>query len=238
MPDAAPSAIRAVNESEYEAYIAAEWEMFAGEAARGRSTQAAVAGIEVRRVLDVGCGAGQELLPFASRGAFGVGADLAPETGRLARGRFARHGLNDRVAFVRATAESLPFASGAFDVLISRLALPYAHNPRAIAEFARVLRSGGLLLLKIHHAWFYVDEGWRGFRAGRLLVTVHAARVLCSGAVYHLTGKHVRNRLLTHETFQSRWLLERELARNRLSIVREMPDSDRCTPSFLIQKSV
>ncbi|HWB86061.1 MAG TPA: class I SAM-dependent methyltransferase [Bryobacteraceae bacterium] len=231
-----PGAASQPGSSEYETYIHAEWEMFIRDRSRARISLEATQGVEVKRVLDVGCGAGQELLPFVAAGSFGVGTDLADDVGRFGRREFAHEGLDERVAFARSTAEYLPFRSAAFDVVVSRLALPYAENPAAIAEMARVLRPGGMLLLKIHHAWFYVDEGWKGLRTGRILSAVHSARVLASGVVYHVTGRHIRNRLFTHETFQSRWLLKKELARRGLTVLREMPDSNRLTPSFLVQR--
>ncbi len=217
----------------YETYVESEWEKFAHQPERIHASLEATWDVAPRRVLDVGCGAGQELWPFVSAGAFGVGTDLAREVGVLGRQKFRRGGFDSRVAFLRSTAEQLPFASSAFDVVVSRLALPYMDNPRAIAEMARVLRPGGVLLLKIHHAWFYVDEA----RRGTILQVIHSARVLASGLAYHATGRHFRNRLFTHETCQTRWLLKKELGRHHLTIRCEMPDSNRLTPSFLIQKS-
>jgi SAM-dependent methyltransferase len=223
--------------SEYDSYVRAEWAMFVGDAARGRESLEAVAGLEVRRVLDVGCGAGQELLPFASElGAACVGVDVTPEAGRAGRELFAAHAPAARVRFVRAEAESLPFAGGSFDVAVCRLALPYTDNARSLAELARVLRPGGALLLKIHHARYYARKLGDGLRAGRPASAVHAARVLAAGLVYRLTGRQPRTRLPGRETFQTETMLHRELARLGLEIRGELRDSNPLTPSFLIVK--
>lgn len=223
--------------SEYDAYVRAEWEMFAGDAARARESLEAVAGLDVGRVLDVGCGAGQELLPFASGlGALCAGADVTPEAGHAGRELFGSHAPGARVAFVRAAAESLPFAGGSFDVVICRLALPYTDNARCLSELARVLRPGGALLLKIHHARYYARKLRGGLRAARPASALHAARVLAAGLLYHLTGRQPRARLLGRETFQTERLLRRELARCGLEIRRELRDSNPLTPSFLIFK--
>jgi SAM-dependent methyltransferase len=195
-----------------------------------------VAGLEVRRVLDVGCGAGHELLPFAERlGALCVGADVVPEAGRAGRELFAEHAAAARVRFVRA-AESLPFADASFDVAVCRLALPYTDNARALKELSRVLRPGGVLLLKIHHARYYVRKLVEGLRAGRPGSSLHAARVLLAGLLYQVTGRQPRARLPGRETFQTATMLRRELARCGLVIERELRDSNRRTPSFLIVK--
>jgi ubiquinone/menaquinone biosynthesis C-methylase UbiE len=172
-----------------------------------------------------------------ARGAFGVGVDMAADAGLIGRERFRCEGLERRVAFVQGDGSALPFPSGVFDLLICRVALPYMHNPSALAEMARVLRPAGLLFLKIHHAWFYVDEAWRGLLAGQLLPFVHAMRVLASGIVYHATDWHLQNRMFKAETFQSKWLLERVLARHQMVVVRELSDSNRLSPSFLIRKA-
>lgn len=222
--------------SERPEYFRSEWELFAADPVRARASLEAV-GRRVSLVLDIGCGAGQEMLPFVQVGAFGAGVDIHPAVGVVGREMFARAGLATRVAFARSGAECLPFADNAFDVVICRLALPYTDNAKALAEMARVLVPNGVLLLKIHHATFYVHQFWTGFRSGRVPSMVNAVRVLTSGMVYLLTGKQRRNRLLTHETFQTRWMLERELAKNALVIRNLMPDSNGQTPSFVIGRA-
>ncbi|HEX8148908.1 MAG TPA: class I SAM-dependent methyltransferase [Pyrinomonadaceae bacterium] len=224
--------------SEYDSYVRAEWEMFVADEGRSRASLEAVAGLDARRVLDVGCGAGQELLPFASRaGAVCVGADVTPEAGLAGRELFASRAPAASVAFVRAAAESLPFPDGAFDVVICRLALPYTDNARCLSELARVLRPGGALLLKIHHARFYVRDLGAAARRGDARAAAYNARVLLAGLVYLLTGRQPRTRLPSRETFQTVPLLRRELARRGLEIRRELRDSNPRTPSFLIVKS-
>jgi ubiquinone/menaquinone biosynthesis C-methylase UbiE len=224
--------------SEYDGYVRTEWEMFVADEGRARESLEAVAGLDVQHVLDVGCGAGQELLPFAARaGAVCVGADVTPEAGLAGRELFASRAPAGRVAFVRAAAESLPFADASFDVVICRLALPYTDNAQCLSELARVLRPGGALLLKIHHARFYVRDLSAAVRAGDALAVAYNARVLLAGLVYLLTGRQPRTRLPSRETFQTVPLLRRELARRGLEIRRELRDSNPRTPSFLIVKS-
>ncbi len=223
-------------DQEYDQYLRVEWELFARDAERSQASLDA-AGSPAAQVLDIGCGAGQEMLPFVKAGAWGVGTDIAPDVGALGYELYSRAGLGKRVCFVRSTAEHLPFASGRFAAVISRLALPYTDNAQAIAEMARVMSPHGVLLLKIHHAGFYLNKAWYGIRSGKLLNTVHAARVLTSGVLYHLTGTQVRNRIVTNETFQTEWLLKRELARHSLVIRRHMPDTNWMTPSYVIARS-
>ena len=219
--------------TEYDIYVRAEWELFVGEPARASALLDAVRDVEVERVLDIGCGAGQELLPFVTeRKAMGVGIDIASSAGQSGRDLFGANGVP--VNFARAAAEYLPFDSRAFDVVICRIALPYTDNQLTLDEIARVLRSGGVLLLKIHHARFYLNELWQALFSLKGLVAVHDLRVLTAGMIYHFTGKQPRNRLTGRETFQTKWMLQRELKRRGLYIVREMVDSVPAAPSYVI----
>jgi ubiquinone/menaquinone biosynthesis C-methylase UbiE len=130
----------------------------------------------------------------------------------------------------------LPFSDGVFDAAICRVALPYTDNARALGEIGRVLRPGGVLLLKIHHHRFYVAEALAGLRKRRILPAVHAARVIAAGAWYQVTGRQPRGRLFSGETALSESLLRRELARAGLEIVRRLPDWNAQTPAYLIRK--
>lgn len=196
-----------------------------------------VGDVKITRVLDVGCGLGQMLYPFvALKGAQGVGVDESPQACRMGREFYAEHVPDARVNFVYGQAETLPFPDACFDAVNCGLALPYMDNARALDEIARVLRPGGILLLKIHHARYYLRDLWRGLASRRILQTIHAGRVLAVGALYHLTGNQPDNRLLGKETFQTRWLLSRELAQRGCAIKAERADGTRRAPAFVISK--
>jgi ubiquinone/menaquinone biosynthesis C-methylase UbiE len=223
--------------NDYDSYVRVEWEKFAGEPARARASLEATAATDIKRVLDVGCGAGQELLPFVTeRGASGFGMDIAATVGQVGREMYALHAPDARVAFVRGAAEYLPFDSGSFDVVICRLALPYTDNRRAFAEVARVLRPGGMYFLKISGVRWYLLELRQALKSLKMMSLIHAGRVLVAGSIYHLAGSQPRTRIPSTETFQSEWLLRRELARCGLAIQSKSPDSNPITPSFVILK--
>lgn len=224
-----------------EAYYFSEWAMFWARPERLRVALAAVAGRQVSNVLDVGCGAAQELLPFVMElEATGTGVDVSPEAVRIAARQFAKLGRANAVDFHCCPAESLPFEANSFDVVIFRLALPYTCNQMALSEIERILKPKGALILKIHHARYYLQQLGRGLAAGQIKALLHSARVLLAGALYHLTGRQPCNRILKSEVFQTRWMLRRILASVGLVLIRELYDvsPNPWTPTFLIEKPV
>ncbi len=95
------------------------------------------------KVLDVGCGIGQTLLT-ACPASFSVGLDV--DLDALAFG----NAMRGRIRFVCGRAESLPFPSGFFDVVIARVSLPYTDVAASLAEIRRVLKHGGFLWAVMH----------------------------------------------------------------------------------------
>jgi SAM-dependent methyltransferase len=192
--------------------------------------------LNVERVLDVGCGIGQALFPLAVlMGVLGVGVDIFPLGLRMGREFYASHLPEACITFILAGAESLPFAPGSVDLVNCGLALPYMRNARAIAEVARVLHPGGIFLLKIHHASYYMRRLLQGLTEGDLLAVIHSGRVLTAGTLYHLVRRQPRAKLL-NESYQTRWLLRRELAKHGMIIEREQINTNPLTPAFVIRK--
>ncbi|WP_276252904.1 class I SAM-dependent methyltransferase [Halomontanus rarus] len=92
-------------------------------------------------VLAAGCGGGDAALEAA--GETGVGLDFSRE--QLARAR-----ANVPAALVRGDMTALPFAADSFDAvaaLYSLIHVPVDEHRTVLAEFARVLRPGGTLLV-------------------------------------------------------------------------------------------
>lgn len=102
------------------------------------------------RVLDVGCGAGIDVLLAARRiGPLGhvIGLDLLPEMCERARAN-AREAGRANVEFVEGEMEAIPLPDDAVDAIISNGVINLsARKMRALFECARVLRPGGHLCL-------------------------------------------------------------------------------------------
>jgi len=99
-------------------------------------------GVEGRRILDAGCGTGWNLQDLSTFGET-YGVDLSPLaviTTKRRGGRVAQGNLL-----------GLPYASSSFDVVTSFDVLYHAwieDDAQAVRELARVLKPGGLILLK------------------------------------------------------------------------------------------
>jgi SAM-dependent methyltransferase len=109
-----------------------------------------------RRVLELGCGAGQWSAFLADAGARPVGIDVSEE--QLAA---ARRFMLTRTGYplVHGDGEQLPFRDGSFDVVLSdHGAMSWADPYRTVPEVARVLRPGGRLAFNTGTPWFWVCQ--------------------------------------------------------------------------------
>ncbi|MDT8306696.1 MAG: methyltransferase domain-containing protein [Anaerolineae bacterium] len=95
------------------------------------------------RVLDAGCGAGTYVAPVLERTSHYVAGDLSPGMLRQVR----------TPARVNLDVQDLPFASSHFDVVLANHMIYHLPDQdRAVAGFARVLRTGGVLIAATNSA--------------------------------------------------------------------------------------
>ncbi|MBM3750598.1 MAG: class I SAM-dependent methyltransferase [Acidimicrobiia bacterium] len=101
-------------------------------------------------VLDVGCGAGVEVVRFARAGARTTGVDIAESAITLARRNLEQQGLQARLEV--ADGEHLPFPDASFDFVFAHGVVQYTGNDGAmVAEIHRVLRPGGLAVFQAYN---------------------------------------------------------------------------------------
>ncbi len=98
------------------------------------------------RVLDVATGAGHAGLYLAGLGHRVICSDIAEPMLEKARAAAAERGLKIETALH--AAEELPYESGVFDLVMSRIAPHHFSSPAAfIAQTSRVLKPGGWFIL-------------------------------------------------------------------------------------------
>jgi ubiquinone/menaquinone biosynthesis C-methylase UbiE len=109
---------------------------------------AALGPVGGRRVLDAACGTGLYMRELVARGAEVTAFDASMTMVDLARKRIAGQARIDRAIL----GEPLPYPDSAFDLVVCALAIHYADDRRAaFAEFFRVLRTGGALVISTQH---------------------------------------------------------------------------------------
>jgi SAM-dependent methyltransferase len=100
-----------------------------------------------RRVLELGCGAGQGFGLVGRNAVSLVGADFSTALLRSAKDHYGA-----RVPLVRLSAESLPFEANSFDLVLFFEATYYVPDmERAFDEIARVLAPNGRALFSNHN---------------------------------------------------------------------------------------
>lgn len=130
------------------------------------------------RILDVGAGGGLVAEPLAAAGHDVVAVDS--EVNGLVGCRSRRPGAS--MSFAVADAHQLPFAAGAFDVVVASEVLEHVDRPDAVIhEAARVLAHGGLFLFsgpnRTWWSWFTLIFLAQTFPPTRVLPpTVHEHR--------------------------------------------------------------
>ncbi len=176
--------------------------------------------LRIFRVLDVGCGSGDSLREEleSRRKEFGdsvqfqmVGVDI--DEAVLEQGR----ATCPEFLFVHAKGEQLPFADRSFDVIISRVALPYMDIPAALREMRRVLKPGGELKIKLHPLTFTIKELASEMKSGplwrRAQRMVYRGYVISNGIALHVGGFNFHFPLARRrcESFQTKRAIQRAL---------------------------
>jgi SAM-dependent methyltransferase len=175
-----------------------------------------------RTILDIGCGAGQTLIASnLASGQRAVGVDV--DTEALALGRQ----LDRSLLLICARAESLPLPSDAFDLVISRVALPYTDIPRAVHEIGRVLKPGGRCWLVLHPMSMAARSSLRHISRGQLKGTVFQLYALLNGISLHFFGRQFAFPFKPNRPFEScqtRRGIERALRASGMAEIRVRRD--------------
>lgn len=99
--------------------------------------------VKGKKVLDYGCGSGENCVLLAKRGASPVGIDVSPELIELAKKRLQLHSINENAEFHVGSAHELPLEDESIDVVFGMAILHHLDLELSSKEVFRVLKPGG-----------------------------------------------------------------------------------------------
>ena len=103
-----------------------------------------------KSLLEVGCGAGIDLVRFARAGAVVTGIDLSTTAIELARKNIEQNGLKADLWVMNG--ESMQFPDNSFDVVYAHGVLQYtADVEKMVAEIHRVVKPGGGVVVMVYN---------------------------------------------------------------------------------------
>jgi 2-polyprenyl-3-methyl-5-hydroxy-6-metoxy-1,4-benzoquinol methylase len=109
-----------------------------------------------RRLLEIGCGVGIDLVRFAKFGALVTGVDLAEVSISLAKDNMKFNGVSADLFVMNG--EDLQFANETFDVVYAHGVLQYTDNAmQMLNEIHRVLRPGGEAILMVYNRYSWLN---------------------------------------------------------------------------------
>jgi len=162
---------------------------------RGRFTSAILRRIGAEssvRILDIGCGTGNQLLDLAAAFPFSslTGIDISTDNIALAEKNRRESSFADRLEFV--AADYMKYNAGSFDIIISDSTLQNIDAPTAVlfSKISGNLNTGGVLLATMPYDCLFNKSLWAARRIFRALrssmldsVIFRAGKLLHRGAV-------------------------------------------------------
>lgn len=119
-----------------------------------------------KKLLEVGCGVGIDLVRFARGGAEVTGVDLAEQSIDLAKKYFAHEGLTGDLLL--GNGEELRFEDNRFDVVYAHGVIQYTANAqKMVNELYRVVKPGGEVIMMV-----YNRNSWLNFLSEKLGVAL------------------------------------------------------------------
>ncbi len=137
------------------------------------------------RILDLGCGTGQELVSWGISGSDEVtGIDIDDQRLSIARIRFPQR------TYLHGAGENIPLPEASIDRVICSVALPYMNIPAALREISRILVPGGRLSLSLHLPGFCLNELIHK-AIPKPIPTLYRLYVISNGVIFHTSGKTI-----------------------------------------------
>lgn len=135
-------------------------------------------------VLDIGCGIGQALTaPEFGECAARCGIDI--DANAIAYGQKSFPFLDLSVA----RSEFIPFGEANFDLVFSRVSLPYCNITVALSEMHRVLKPGGRLWVSLHPWNMEKEQLISAIRSMHPIRVLDRMYVVLNGLIFASTGR-------------------------------------------------
>jgi SAM-dependent methyltransferase len=161
------------------------------------------------RVLDFGCGAGEESVYLAKMGARVTAIDVSPRGIALARARAEANGVGDMVDACLMRCDPTLFADASFDVVHGFGILHHIGLQSGLAEVHRLLRPGGrgvfwehmgnsALIARLRHHEGRATSGERPLRWSEIAPAAAKFAAVEAHAFHLLSRLRVRLRLAGH----------------------------------------
>lgn len=103
-----------------------------------------IGNLEGKKILDLGCGAGEAAVYFASKGAVATGCDISGELLKIAQRVAKKNGV--KLSILQVNAKALPYKNESFDFVFGNGVLHHVDLIPCVQEVHRVLKKGGLAI--------------------------------------------------------------------------------------------
>jgi SAM-dependent methyltransferase len=135
---------------------------------------------EKQIVLDVGCGGGELMIDLARHGCSVMGVETDLSLVQFCR----KQGLD----VIEGRAEALPIVDESVDMIVCSVVIPYTDARQAVAEWARVLKPGGIINMTCHGIGYGLHCI---IRQPGLIYRFYGVRMLLNTLFYRSTGRRL-----------------------------------------------
>jgi 2-polyprenyl-3-methyl-5-hydroxy-6-metoxy-1,4-benzoquinol methylase len=178
------------------------------------------------RVLDIGCGYGEQMQDLFQQGCVAIGLDVDFHC--------LSHCRSLGLAVLQARAEQVPITDASLDGIICKVVLPYTHEDQVIGEIGRLLKPGATCYLIGHGAGYYLKyllrpPSWK--------YRIYGLRALINTWVWALTRRRLPG-FAGDTIYQSRRRLKKYYQANKLMVIEEVSSKPFCGLAVFIQQTL
>lgn len=129
-----------------------------------------------KAILDIGCGVGQSFIALDCTDRACIGLDIDEDAVSYGIKNFG-----SRIHYILSDAKRIPLPSNTFNLVYSRVALPYTNIPKAIREIRRVLRNDGRVWMTLHSREMIRDDLKKAISARNIKRLIHVVYIMVNG---------------------------------------------------------